>query len=57
MFYIISTSLSGSFVIKVPKQVPGEEFEGLDMITKLLTPKGQTSAKQPLIEVIGLSAY
>lgn len=42
----------GSFVIKVPKQVPGEEFDGLDMITKLLTPKGQTSAKQPLIEVI-----
>ncbi|XP_071804641.1 protein SHQ1 homolog [Asterias amurensis] len=44
---------SGSFEICLPKETPGEVFQGLDMLTKLLTPKGQRSAEQPGIEVIG----
>ena len=28
-----------SFVILVPKAVPGQYFQGLDMLTDLLTPK------------------
>ncbi len=44
---------SGTFTVTVPKQTPGEMFEGLDMLTKLLAPKGQSSAQQPIIEVLG----
>lgn len=36
-----------------PKQTPGEHFDGLDMITKLLAPRGKTSASGPLIQVLG----
>lgn len=43
---------TGSFTVKVPKETKGEHFEGLDMITKLLTSKGQPSAKSPMIEVL-----
>ena len=43
------------FTIRVPKETPGEHFEGLDMITKLLAPKGQRTAAPPLIQVIGNS--
>ncbi|XP_033746162.1 protein SHQ1 homolog [Pecten maximus] len=46
---------NGSFTIKVPKATEGEIFEGLDMLTKLLTPKGQTSAASPLIQVLDTS--
>lgn len=35
----------------VPKENPGEMFEGLDMLTSLLTPKSQ-KLKKPVIEVI-----
>ncbi|XP_076313606.1 protein SHQ1 homolog [Tachypleus tridentatus] len=42
----------GTFTIKMPKTSPGEVFEGLDMITKLLTPSGKLSAASPLIEVL-----
>ncbi|XP_062567775.1 protein SHQ1 homolog, partial [Saccostrea cucullata] len=42
----------GVFTIEVPKETPGETFEGLDMITSLLTPKTQKNNK-PLIEVFG----
>ncbi|XP_060078474.1 protein SHQ1 homolog [Ylistrum balloti] len=45
----------GSFTIKIPKATEGEIFEGLDMLTKLLTPKGQTSAASPLIQVLDSS--
>jgi len=48
---------TGTFTIKVPKASPGKHFEGLDMITKLLTPKGNTSAAQPLIEVLGKTEF
>lgn len=40
------------FTAKIPKQNSGEVFEGLDMLTKLLTPPGETSAESPAIEVI-----
>ncbi|XP_048878566.1 protein SHQ1 homolog isoform X2 [Brienomyrus brachyistius] len=37
------------FTLRVPKESPGEHFEGLDMLTSLLAPKGSRSAK-PLVE-------
>ncbi|XP_071083005.1 protein SHQ1 homolog [Haliotis cracherodii] len=43
----------GTFTIRAPKQTPGQVFEGLDMLTKLLAPRGDGSAKQPTIEVMG----
>ncbi|XP_070559764.1 protein SHQ1 homolog isoform X2 [Ptychodera flava] len=43
---------TGYFVLKFPKVNAGENFEGLDMLTKLLAPKGQVSAAPPLIEVM-----
>ncbi|XP_065811042.1 protein SHQ1 homolog [Labrus bergylta] len=41
----------GLFIVWVPKETPGEHFEGLQMLTSLLAPKGSRSAK-PLIEVL-----
>ncbi|XP_060565099.1 protein SHQ1 homolog [Ruditapes philippinarum] len=43
---------NGEFVIVVPKQTPGEHFEGLDMLTKLLEAKGKKPTSSSLIEVI-----
>ena len=34
-----------SFVLHCPKRNPGEHFEGLEMLTKLLTPAGDTELK------------
>ncbi|XP_042195491.1 protein SHQ1 homolog isoform X2 [Callorhinchus milii] len=45
----------GNFTVKVPKVVAGEYFEGLDMLTALLAPKGSRSAK-PLVEELGGTA-
>ncbi|KFP79705.1 Protein SHQ1, partial [Acanthisitta chloris] len=45
----------GTFTILLPKEIPGQYFEGLDMLTSLLTPKKSRSAK-PLVEEIGASA-
>ncbi|XP_078065571.1 protein SHQ1 homolog isoform X2 [Mustelus asterias] len=45
---------AGVFTIKVPKETPDEYFEGLNMLTVLLAPKGSRSAK-PLLEEIGSS--
>ncbi|XP_067907604.1 protein SHQ1 homolog [Heterodontus francisci] len=45
---------TGIFTIKVPKETPGEYFEGLNMLTALLAPKGSRSAK-PLLEEMGHS--
>ncbi|XP_030584436.1 protein SHQ1 homolog isoform X2 [Archocentrus centrarchus] len=39
----------GLFTLWVPKETPGEHFEGLQMLTSLLAPKGSHSAK-PLVE-------
>ncbi|RXM96756.1 Protein SHQ1-like [Acipenser ruthenus] len=39
----------GLFTIRIPKETPGQHFEGLDMLTALLAPKGSRSAK-PLVE-------
>ena len=46
----------GEFIICIPKAEPGEWFEGLDMLTKLLAPSssGKKTTKQPLIQVIGV---
>jgi protein SHQ1 len=43
----------GHFVVHVAKVKSGEHFEGLDLLTKLLAPSGQTSASGPLIQVLG----
>jgi hypothetical protein len=43
-----------SFTIEVPKASHGEYFPDLDLQTKLLAPSGSSSAKQPVIEVLGL---
>ncbi|XP_072328339.1 protein SHQ1 homolog isoform X2 [Scyliorhinus torazame] len=45
---------TGTLTIKVPKETPDEHFEGLNMLTVLLAPKGSRSAK-PLLEEIGPS--
>ncbi|NWZ38665.1 SHQ1 protein, partial [Brachypodius atriceps] len=45
----------GTFTIQLPKEVPGQYFEGLDMLTSLLAPKKSRSAK-PLVEEMGASA-
>ena len=42
-----------SFVVKCPKVVEGENFPGLDMLTQLLTPKGDTSVKNVVEELNG----
>lgn len=39
----------GIFTVRVPKETAGEHFEGLQMLTSLLAPKGSRSAK-PLAE-------
>lgn len=41
----------GLFTLRVPKETPGEHFEGLQMLTSLLAPKGSRSAK-PLVEEV-----
>ena len=41
----------GLFTLKVPKESAGEHFEGLQMLTSLLAPKGSRSAR-PLVEDI-----
>jgi len=43
---------SSSFVVKCPKVNIGENFEGLEMLTQLLTPKGETEVRTK-VEVIG----
>nr|XP_003217839.2 PREDICTED: protein SHQ1 homolog [Anolis carolinensis] len=43
---------SGIFTIRLPKETPGEKFDGLDMLTALLAPKKSSSTK-PLIEEMG----
>ncbi|XP_043098092.1 protein SHQ1 homolog [Puntigrus tetrazona] len=39
----------GLFTLRVPKEIAGQHFEGLEMLTSLLAPKGSRSAK-PLVE-------
>ncbi|XP_014802098.1 PREDICTED: protein SHQ1 homolog [Calidris pugnax] len=45
----------GTFTIRLPKEVPGQYFEGLDMLTSLLAPKKSRSGK-PLVEEIDTAA-
>ncbi|XP_016126599.1 protein SHQ1 homolog [Sinocyclocheilus grahami] len=42
----------GLFTLHVPKETAGQHFEGLEMLTSLLAPKGSRSAK-PLVEDTG----
>uniref|UniRef100_A0A8C1XJ38 Protein SHQ1 homolog n=1 Tax=Cyprinus carpio TaxID=7962 RepID=A0A8C1XJ38_CYPCA len=42
----------GLFTLHVPKETAGQHFEGLEMLTSLLAPKGSRSAK-PLMEDTG----
>ncbi|XP_056380607.1 protein SHQ1 homolog isoform X2 [Hyla sarda] len=44
----------GIFTVQVPKETPGQQFEGLNLLTSLLAPKGAKTCK-PLIEEIGSS--
>ncbi|XP_008586745.1 PREDICTED: protein SHQ1 homolog [Galeopterus variegatus] len=44
----------GIFTIRLPKETPGQHFEGLNMITALLAPRKSRTAK-PLVEEIGTS--
>ncbi len=48
---------AGTFIITVDKERPGEQFDGLDMLTKLLAPTGASKASAPLIEVLGESQF
>ncbi|XP_077582025.1 protein SHQ1 homolog [Stigmatopora nigra] len=41
----------GLFTVHIPKEVAGEHFEGLQLLTNLLAPRGSRSAK-PLLEDI-----
>ncbi|KAI4890587.1 hypothetical protein NFI96_003542 [Prochilodus magdalenae] len=43
----------GLFTMRVPKETAGQHFEGLQMLTSLLAPKGSRSAK-PLVEDLGM---
>ncbi|NWV58660.1 SHQ1 protein, partial [Malurus elegans] len=45
----------GTFTIRLPKEIPGQYFEGLGMLTSLLAPKKSRSAK-PLVEEMAASA-
>ncbi|XP_006903062.1 PREDICTED: protein SHQ1 homolog [Elephantulus edwardii] len=44
----------GIFTIRLPKETPGQHFEGLNMLTALLAPRKSRTAK-PLVEEIGSS--
>lgn len=46
-------SFKGIFTIRLPKETPGQHFEGLNMLTALLAPRKSRSAK-PLVEEIGM---
>lgn len=43
---------TGMIVARLPKAVPGEHFEGLDLLTTLLARKAPPRASGPLIEVL-----
>ncbi|XP_019482095.1 PREDICTED: protein SHQ1 homolog isoform X1 [Hipposideros armiger] len=45
----------GLFTIQLPKETPGQHFEGLNMLTALLAPRKYRTAK-PLVDEIGTSA-
>ncbi|KAK2504411.1 hypothetical protein MC885_019139 [Smutsia gigantea] len=44
----------GTFTIRLPKETPGQHFEGLNLLTALLAPRKSRTAK-PLVEEIGAS--
>ena len=44
---------AGAFIITCKKEIPGEHFSNLDLLTVLLAPQGATGVNGPSIEVIG----
>lgn len=50
---VIFNADEGAFIVTCIKQVCGEYFDGLDMLTDLLTPKGKSQVDKPLIEILG----
>ena len=51
--YLTKCHYSDSFIVKAPKKNPGEKFEGLELLTELLRPRGAPSvAASQKIEVI-----
>ncbi|XP_049632972.1 protein SHQ1 homolog [Suncus etruscus] len=44
----------GTFTIRLPKETPGQHFEGLNLLTALLAPRKSRTAK-PLVEEVGTS--
>lgn len=44
---------AGAFIIACKKEIPGEHFSNLDLLTMLLAPQGATGVNRPSIEVIG----
>lgn len=49
----MSFSALGLFTLWVPKETVGEHFEGLQLLTSLLAPKGSRSAKPMVEDVTG----
>ena len=43
---------SKSFLVHATKKTPGEVFKGLDLLTSLLNPKGETKIDKPNIEFV-----
>lgn len=46
--------IAAKFTVTIPKANAGEYFPELNLLTKLLAPSGETGAKPPKIEVLGL---
>uniref|UniRef100_A0A0P4WGY2 Protein SHQ1 homolog n=1 Tax=Scylla olivacea TaxID=85551 RepID=A0A0P4WGY2_SCYOL len=44
---------AGAFIITCKKEIPGEHFTNLDLLTMLLAPQGATGVNRPSVEVIG----
>lgn len=51
-----SYQLPGLFTLRVPKETAGEHFDGLQMLTSLLAPKGSHSAR-PLVEEVNTGEW
>lgn len=43
---------AGAFIITCKKEIPGEHFTNLDLLTMLLAPQGATGVNRPSVEVI-----
>lgn len=48
---------TGLFTVHLPKLVEGEDFPDLDLVTKLLAPKGKSHVPHAGIEVVSETCY